>query len=44
VHFIRDSIDAGNQTVEARNLSGPSPFGVWGALGTKAGGEVIGQY
>jgi prepilin-type N-terminal cleavage/methylation domain-containing protein/prepilin-type processing-associated H-X9-DG protein len=44
VHFIRDTIDAGNQTVEARNLGGPSPFGVWGALGTKAGGEVSREY
>jgi prepilin-type N-terminal cleavage/methylation domain-containing protein len=40
VHFIRDTIDAGNQTAEARNLTGPSPFGVWGALGTKDSGEV----
>jgi prepilin-type N-terminal cleavage/methylation domain-containing protein/prepilin-type processing-associated H-X9-DG protein len=44
VRFIRDSIDAGNQTAEARNLSGPSPFGVWGALGTKASGEVPGEF
>ena len=35
VHFIRDTIDAGNQTVEALNLSGPSPFGVWGAWGQR---------
>jgi hypothetical protein len=40
VHFIRDTIDAGNQTAEARNLRGASPFGVWGALGTKDSGEV----
>jgi prepilin-type N-terminal cleavage/methylation domain-containing protein/prepilin-type processing-associated H-X9-DG protein len=39
VHFISQNIDAGNQGVP-QVLVGASPYGVWGALGTKAGGEV----
>lgn len=40
VRFVSDSIDTGNPGASARNLNGPSPFGVWGALGTKNGGEI----
>ncbi|MCA9193415.1 MAG: DUF1559 domain-containing protein [Planctomycetales bacterium] len=42
VHFISDNIDAGNQGVvaPAPTAGGPSPYGVWGALGTKSAGEV----
>ncbi len=42
VHFISDSIDAGNLSVVAPAATGgaQSPYGVWGALGTKSGGEV----
>lgn len=42
VRFISDSIDAGNQSIVAPSTSagGLSPYGVWGALGTKAGGET----
>ncbi len=39
VHFISQNIDAGNQGLP-QNVSGISPYGVWGALGTKASGEV----
>ncbi|MCY3010583.1 MAG: DUF1559 domain-containing protein [Planctomycetota bacterium] len=39
VHFTSDGIDAGNLAVPA-STSGPSLYGVWGALGTKSGGEV----
>jgi prepilin-type N-terminal cleavage/methylation domain-containing protein/prepilin-type processing-associated H-X9-DG protein len=39
VHFTSDAIDAGNLAAPASN-SGPSLYGVWGALGTKSGGEV----
>jgi prepilin-type N-terminal cleavage/methylation domain-containing protein/prepilin-type processing-associated H-X9-DG protein len=40
VRFISESIDTGNTgTVVANNAYTPSPFGVWGALGSKAGGE-----
>jgi hypothetical protein len=39
VNFISENIDAGNFGVT------PNPnFGVWGALGTRAGGETVGQY
>jgi prepilin-type N-terminal cleavage/methylation domain-containing protein/prepilin-type processing-associated H-X9-DG protein len=39
VHFISQNIDAGNQGLP-QNVSGISPYGVWGALGTKSAGEV----
>ena len=38
VHFVSSTVDAGNQNAHAVR-SGPSPFGVWGALGTPNGGE-----
>ncbi|RMF91135.1 MAG: DUF1559 domain-containing protein [Planctomycetota bacterium] len=44
VHFIRETIDTGNLSVVApnrANTSGASPYGVWGALGTKRGGETV---
>lgn len=37
--FISQTIDAGNPGVR-ESLTGPSPYGVWGALGTINGGEV----
>ncbi len=40
VHFISDSIDTGNLNV-AEKTSGQSPYGVWGALGSKSGGETV---
>jgi prepilin-type processing-associated H-X9-DG protein len=40
VHFISESIDTGNLSISATNLTGQSPYGVWGALGTKDGGET----
>jgi prepilin-type N-terminal cleavage/methylation domain-containing protein len=39
VRFISDNIDTGNLGV-ASSLGSPSPYGVWGAMGTKAGGET----
>lgn len=39
VASINDNIDAGNSAA-AYVGSGASPFGVWGALGTRDGGEV----
>jgi len=44
VHFISQSIDVGNQAVEQTNAAnpvygGPSLYGVWGALGSRSGGE-----
>jgi prepilin-type processing-associated H-X9-DG protein len=45
VAFIADSIDTGNLGVVVSNTSTiPSPYGVWGALGTKAGGEGTSGY
>lgn len=43
VRFITETIDTGNLSVVAPSPSagGASPYGVWGALGTKAGGEAI---
>ncbi|MDR0869167.1 MAG: DUF1559 domain-containing protein, partial [Planctomycetaceae bacterium] len=38
VHFISDTIDTGDLT-KMRVLNGPSPYGVWGAMGTPDGGE-----
>ena len=45
VHFISDSIDCGNQVVQQQTAaapvySGPSLYGVWGALGSRSGGEA----
>ncbi|MBA4031823.1 MAG: prepilin-type cleavage/methylation domain-containing protein [Planctomyces sp.] len=44
VRFISDNIDAGSLGATANTLGGPSPHGVWGALGTRAGGEVTGEF
>jgi prepilin-type processing-associated H-X9-DG protein len=53
VHFITDSIDAGDPTMTVQQMpgynngnrpqdfEGPSPYGVWGALGTIRGGEAV---
>lgn len=40
VRFISDGIDAGNQGAEPVSL-GTSPYGVWGALGTKDSDEIV---
>lgn len=41
VHFISSSIDTGNQRADSlANPAGPSDYGVWGALGSRSGGEV----
>ena len=40
VRFISDNIDTGDLSLPERR-SGPSPYGVWGALGSKAGTEVF---
>lgn len=43
VRFISNNIDTGNLSVAA-TLGGKSPYGVWGALGTRAGGETVGEF
>jgi prepilin-type N-terminal cleavage/methylation domain-containing protein len=40
VRFISDSVNCGN-TSSPEVTSGPSPYGVWGAMGTKSGGEAV---
>lgn len=39
VSFVSETIDCGNLTTARGVLSGPSQFGVWGALGSRDGGE-----
>ena len=44
VQFVSENIDTGNLGIVApapTGAAGESPFGVWGALGTKAGSEVV---
>lgn len=43
VRFISENIDTGNLGV-ATTVGAASPYGVWGALGTRSGGEVLGEY
>jgi len=43
VRFITNNIDSGNQNATGTGLSGPSPFGIFGAMGTRAGEEPISQ-
>jgi prepilin-type N-terminal cleavage/methylation domain-containing protein len=51
VRFIAEGINAGNSSAPdpalgrgAGGVGGQSPYGIWGALGTKAGGEVVGNF
>lgn len=39
VHFISQTINAGSPALPCVT-SGPSPYGVWGALGTRSGGDA----
>ncbi|HUT92026.1 MAG TPA: DUF1559 domain-containing protein [Thermoguttaceae bacterium] len=43
VRFISETIDTGNLNVRQPDL-GPSMYGVWGAIGSKDGGETIGEF
>ena len=43
VKFISENIDTGNK-MAPEPFGGPSPYGVWGALGTKNGGEVASEF
>jgi prepilin-type N-terminal cleavage/methylation domain-containing protein/prepilin-type processing-associated H-X9-DG protein len=38
MHFISNTINTGNLNARQR-ITGPSQYGVWGALGSKSGGE-----
>jgi prepilin-type N-terminal cleavage/methylation domain-containing protein/prepilin-type processing-associated H-X9-DG protein len=46
VRFVSDSVDTGNLSLPSPDSSGSvrSPYGVWGALGSIAGSEVVGDY
>jgi prepilin-type N-terminal cleavage/methylation domain-containing protein len=46
VRFIGQNINAGDptQTSSQAALTGQSPFGIWGALGTRAGGETLSDF
>jgi len=43
VRFVSETIDTDDQAATFNFASGPSPYGVWGALGTRSGGEVISE-
>lgn len=40
VRFVLDTINTGNLSLPNVS-SGPSPYGVWGAMGTTDGGEPV---
>ncbi len=45
VRFISQNIDAGTQSASPATVTAaPSPYGVWGALGTAQSGEVAGAF
>ncbi|QDT54072.1 Type II secretion system protein G precursor [Caulifigura coniformis] len=44
VRFISENIDTGNLSIDAATINGQSPYGVWGALGSKAGGDQVGEF
>ncbi|HUQ70847.1 MAG TPA: DUF1559 domain-containing protein [Planctomycetaceae bacterium] len=46
VKFVSENIDAGNQSAAppADNGGAASPYGVWGAIGTKSGGETTSDF
>jgi prepilin-type N-terminal cleavage/methylation domain-containing protein/prepilin-type processing-associated H-X9-DG protein len=41
IRFIRNSIDAGDPTQSMATVTGPSPFGIIGAMGTRNAGDVV---
>jgi len=43
VRFVSENIHTGNTTTGSP-LSGESPYGVWGALGSISGGEVVSDF
>jgi prepilin-type N-terminal cleavage/methylation domain-containing protein/prepilin-type processing-associated H-X9-DG protein len=43
VRFIGDSINTGNLGIP-QPQTGPSVYGIWGSLGSIAGGEVVGDF
>jgi prepilin-type N-terminal cleavage/methylation domain-containing protein len=43
VRFINANIDTGNTGIQ-QQLTGPSVYGVWGAVGSIQGAEVVGEF
>lgn len=43
VRFVSENLDTGDLT-QAVPTGGKSPYGIWGALGTLSGGEVLGEF
>ena len=43
VHFITEAIDTGDLTID-QIMNTPSPYGVWGAMGTRVGNDIVGQF
>ena len=41
VRFVTEQIDTGTQSTVADRVTGASPYGVWGAMGTRFGGESL---
>jgi prepilin-type N-terminal cleavage/methylation domain-containing protein/prepilin-type processing-associated H-X9-DG protein len=44
VRFIGENIDTGNLNAAEASSGSGSPYGVWGALGSKDGGEAAGNF
>lgn len=46
VRFINENIDTNNLPADApsQGAGGQSPYGTWGALGSKGGNEVVGEF
>jgi prepilin-type N-terminal cleavage/methylation domain-containing protein len=44
VKFISENIDSGNPSLGAGTTNGINNYGVWGGLGTRAGGETLGEF
>lgn len=45
VRFISENIDSGNRSASMTDTTGgQSPYGILGALGSKGGGEVVGEF
>lgn len=45
VRFVSNNIHTGNLSLsDLRTRGGESPYGVWGALGSISGGEVVGEF
>jgi hypothetical protein len=42
VHFVNDTVDTGDLTIgDVASPAGVSPWGVWGAIGSRAGEERV---